>query len=398
MIEKNKILYLPMDDPDGSSVAYDYSVSRKNAIISGGATFSRDAVIGKSLAFNGDGEASCETVIPLSGDFTLSMYVKTQGERIGWMLAFSGIDNYKDSWIEISKNKWVQLTFIKSSGLFKVFVGTSQVYATTLASNPVGFALCDDSLYEASLSMVDDITLYNEALDFTALAKIMDEKSDVGYFVNGRDFKEFGVYVSSSKGLMGLLERKEGLQEDWGTRHGIMRNTSHTPRYRERTITLECFIEAYSRANFVEQLNDFMEQFRGKGTKRLLVQYSGTTKPLVYEVVHQTSVDPDKEWNKYNQGLMVGTFTLTLIEDDPVKMVLRHIATSDGTTAKFSLTSWSPLLVFWGDGSVEKIKGESLSVTHTYAKSGEYDIIIAGLVEEIESFTTDEILVWQKLT
>ena len=95
---------------------------------------------------------------------------------------------------------------------------------------------------------------------------------------------------------------------------------------------------------------------------------------------------------------MVGTFTLTLVEDDPVKMVLRHMATSDGTTAKFGLTTWSPLLVFWGDGSVEKIKGDNLEVTHTYAKSGEYDIIIAGLIEEIESFTTDEILVWQKLT
>ena len=314
------------------------------------------------------------------------------------MLAFSGIDNYKDSWIEISKNKWVQLSFVKSSGLFKVYVGTSQVYATTLAANPVGFALCDDSLYEASLSMVDDVALYKEALDFTELAKIMEEKSDVGYYVNGRDFKEFGVYVSSSKGLMGLLERKEGLQEDWGSRHGLMRSTSQTPRYRERTITLECFIEAYSRTNFVEQLNGFLEQFRGKGTKRLLVQYSGTTKPLVYEVIQQTSVDPDKEWSKYNQGLMVGTFTLTLVEDDPVKMVLRHMATSDGTTAKFGLTTWSPLLVFWGDGSVEKIKGDNLEVTHTYAKSGEYDIIIAGLIEEIESFTTDEILVWQKLT
>ena len=160
-------------------------------------------------------------------------------------------------------------------------------------------------------------------------SKIMEEKSDVGYYVNGRDFKEFGVYVSSSKGLMGLLERKEGLQEDWGSRHGLMRSTSQTPRYRERTMTLECFIEAYSRANFVEQLNGFLEQFRGKGTKRLLVQYSGTTKPLVYEVIQQTSVDPDKEWSKYNQGLMVGTFTLTLVEDDPVKMVLRQMATSD---------------------------------------------------------------------
>ena len=52
MIDKNLILYLPFDDPDGST-AQDYSVNRNNATLSGGATFSREAKKGKALALNG---------------------------------------------------------------------------------------------------------------------------------------------------------------------------------------------------------------------------------------------------------------------------------------------------------------------------------------------------------
>lgn len=45
MADKNLILYLPMDDPGTSVVAYDYSNSRADAQLSGGAHFSKDAKI-----------------------------------------------------------------------------------------------------------------------------------------------------------------------------------------------------------------------------------------------------------------------------------------------------------------------------------------------------------------
>ena len=48
MIDKNLILYLPFDDPDGS-VAYDYSKSRADGALSGGAFFSKQAKVAKSL-------------------------------------------------------------------------------------------------------------------------------------------------------------------------------------------------------------------------------------------------------------------------------------------------------------------------------------------------------------
>ena len=176
-----------------------------------------------------------------------------------------------------------------------------------------------------------------------------------------------------------------------------MRNHNYV-RYKERTITLECFLEASSRAAFVEWQNRFFDQFRQKGTQRLVVEYAGSTKPLIYEVTMQAGADPEKEWGRYNEGLMVGTFTLTLLEDDPVKMVLRHITAEADSITSFKLTTYSPLAVFWGDGSVTtRVRGEQLTVEHTYQKPGEYDIIIAGLVEEISDFETNDIIVWQRL-
>ena len=67
MTDKNLILYLPMDDPDNSTVAYDYSKSRADAQLSGGAHFSREAKIGKSLAL-GNGEAQTPLAINFDGD------------------------------------------------------------------------------------------------------------------------------------------------------------------------------------------------------------------------------------------------------------------------------------------------------------------------------------------
>lgn len=394
MTDENLILYLPMDDPDGSQVAYDYSKSRADAQLSGGAYFTREAKIGKALCLDG-GEALTDQRIPFSDNFTLSMYVKPTGTKIGWLLNFPGIDNYLEQWIECSAGSWILLTFVKEDGVFTVYNHLTRIFQQILPGEPTGLALCDDTLFDVK-ACIDEVTLYNTAKSIQELIQEKEDRTDVEYYVNGQNFKDFGVYVSASSGLVGQLERKEGMTEDWGTRHGLMRGVNH-PRYKERTITLECFIEASSRAAFVEWQNRFFEQFRKKGTQRLTVEYAGTTKPLVYEVTMQAGADPEKQWGGYNSSVMVGTFTLTLVEDDPVKMVLRHVSGEAASTAQISLTSYSSLLVFWGDGSVGKIKGEHQDIQHTYDKPGEYDIIIAGLVEEIQDFSTSEIIVWQKL-
>ena len=66
---------------------------------------------------------------------------------------------------------------------------------------------------------------------------------------------------------------------------------------------------------------------------RFTIEYDGKAKPLVYEVGLFDDTDITKTWGTYNTDLMVGTFKLKLIEDEPVKRVLRHISANDNSKA-----------------------------------------------------------------
>ena len=136
MIDKNLILHLPFDDPDGNK-AYDYSYNRSDATLSNGAIFSRDANSGKSLDLNGNGECLTERSIPFSSDFTLSMYVKPSTNKIGWLVNMNGIDNYVEQWINVTPNEWVFLCFVKSGSILTVYLGDKAVYNQSLPGTPV---------------------------------------------------------------------------------------------------------------------------------------------------------------------------------------------------------------------------------------------------------------------
>ena len=389
------ILYLPFDDPDNSTVAYDYSKSRADAKLSGGAAFTRDAKFGKALALH-DGEALTAEEIPFDGDFTLSMYIKSDKETMGWLLNFDALDTYLEQWFGVSPNKWHNIIFVKKDNSFTVFLDLIQIYTTTLDKTPVGLSINDDTLLEDSTAIIDEVRLYNEALDLTEIL-IKQDRSDVEYYINGVNFKEFGVFVSKSNGLLpGYLERKDLPEAEFDTYHGLSRDTDYL-KYKERTITLECFVDASSRYAFVDWAMRFAQAFQKKGTQRLKVEYAGITKPLVYEVVMLTGFDPEKTWARYNEQKMVGTFTLTLTEDSPVKRVVRHIGAAN-STAKITLSSVKRLDISWGDGShTYGVRGQGKTITHTYESEGEYDIVIAGNIEDIEDFSTNGIIVWQTL-
>lgn len=394
MIDKNLILYLPFDDPEGSK-AYDYSHTRADAILSEGASFTKDAKIGKSLALNLTGECISPTAIPLNADFTLCMYLKPESNRIGWLLSLPGIDKYLEQWLDVVPNEWIFLAFAKSAKTFTVYQNYEKIYSGSMEEHPVGFSLNDSNLVGVN-ALLDEVRLFNvtkSARDIFLLQK----DTDVEYYIDGKNFKDYGVYVSGSAGLVGRLERKDSLQVDWDNYHGVVRDKKRL-RFKERTIELECFIEAGSRDSYVDGLMNFLSLFDGDGTHRLKIEYAGKTKPLVYEVVLLDDVDTDKKWSRYNKELMVAKFKLKLIEDEPVKQVLRHIGGEENTTAEIIVSSFKLLNIYWGDGShTYNVSGSNTMVTHEYALPGEYDIIITGVIEDIESLSTNAIVVWELL-
>ena len=279
---------------------------------------------------------------------------------------------------------------------FTVYRNKEVVFVGTISGTPNGFALCDDDLIETNV-IIDDVQLYNRALKEKEVLMIQGANDDVEYFLDGFNFKEYGVEVSASKGLVDRLARKETLTAEWDNYHGIVRDKKR-PRFKERTIVLDCFIYASSRTAFVEWVQRFFSLFDAPGNHRFKCVPHLKTKPLVYEVELHDGVSVEKTWGHYNDELMVGTFQITLVEDEPVKRVLRHIGTTANTVASITVTSTKYLNIYWGDGShTYNVAGNQKTVEHTYEEPGEYDIIISGVIEDIEEFSTNAIIVWEIL-
>lgn len=394
MIDNNLILWLPFNDPDGS-VAYDYSISRADATLSDGAKLTKIPT-GKALSLNG-GEALSSKVIPFSSNFTIYIVLQPNDSQLGWLLNFTGVNNYLEQWIDVTPGKFITLAFVRNGNRFTVYNNGLEIYSNTISGTPTGFSINDQSLY-GSNAMIDEVRVYNVAKTLSEILEISksNTKDDVEYYLDGVNFKEYGVYVSDSKGLAGRLARKEALTVDWDNYHGIVRDKKR-PRFKERNIQLECFIEASSRYAYVDMVNRFFSAFDGEDTQRLKVEYAGITKPLVYEVVCLDEADPVKKWGRYNKGTMVGTFTMKLVEDEPVKRVLRHVGAA-GSTSTITVTSNKLLNIHWGDGThTYNVSGTQKTVQHTYADQGEYEIVITGIIEDIEEFSTNDIIIWENL-
>ncbi len=394
MIDNNLILYLPFDDPDGNT-AYDYSKNRADAILSEGATLSKEAQIGKSLALNGAGECVTSQAIPLSGNFTICAWIKPALKRLGWILNFSGVDNYHEDWMDVVPGEWVFVAFVRNGNLFTAYKGGNTMSKKLISGTPTGFSLNDESI-TGSLAQIDEVRLFNVAKDPKDVL-LLQKDNDVEYYIDGVNFKDMAVYVSKSKGLVGQLAKKDTLQVEWDNYHGVVRDKKRK-RYKERTITLDCFIEAKTRSEYVQRVNDFFKLLEGDGNHRLCVEYDGKAKPLVYEVELHDEVDPTKNWSKYSRELMVGTFSLKLVEDEPVKRVVRHIGTTANTELSITFTSSKMLNIYWGDGShTYNASGTAQTIKHTFEQPGEYDVIITGVIEDVTEFTTNGIIVWDLL-
>jgi hypothetical protein len=51
-----------------------------------------------------------------------------------------------------------------------------------------------------------------------------------------------------------------------------------------------------------------------------------------------------------------------------------------------------------GDGTVDyDISGEDVAISHDYSQNGDYFPVITGCIDEITDFTTNAIVVWNKL-
>lgn len=412
------VSYLPFDD--GGNRAYDYSPVRTtdtDGVLGTGCTYTDDAVMGQALRMiDNDGEtANCEcgsVPLDLTDEWTISAYIKTTGTQIDFLVNYSGAGQYLEHAQSVRTGEWVFVAlqrYFKNGYHVRVVVEGSIVYDEQCLGRPVGIGISDNLAGRQDVT-IDEFKAWNRALSLVELIKMQRNDEDVEYYINGKNFKDFGVEVAKSDGLVSGLRRKDPLRLDYPDYHGEVLSLSR-PRYEAREISLECFIVANSNVSFVMMMNRFIDEFHFKdGVQRMEVVYGDSARPLVYDVYMNESIDVDKTWN---QKIMVGTFTLTLVEPSPVKRILRHVCQSAGYST-FQITTNKKIDVSWGDGDTHceystngtnweqrdkssNIRGTQIYVRHHYSEAGEYNIAIHGVIEDITFFNTDDIIAWTRL-
>lgn len=394
------ILHLPFDEPANSPIAYDYSPSRADGIVKG-ANF----VGGKSgNAIQFEGGDTCEVsqaVLSLNSEFTIFCWVKagkiTTGspEKVIWLLNFNSGESYAEVPIELTPDLWVNTAITRKGSIYHIYVNTVLVETITNAGTLSGVALLQDYYGdEYGKGCLDDMKIYSTALSQEELLSELSSIKQLTYIIDGEDFKDFGVFVSGSDGILDRPKIKKPVSFSWDNYHG---NTVDLKNiiYDVREISLSCFIKADGKNDFADKLVKFLRIFDKPGTRRLMIDIH-PTKPLVYEVYCEDSVNVKKKWN---DGKMVGTFTLKLKEPEPVKRVLKHMRIGTSTrTCTITISTDKLVNIYWGDGtSTFDVYGKNKTITHNYEENGEYFVVITGCIDEIQSFETNSIVIWTKL-
>ena len=208
---------------------------------------------------------------------------------------------------------------------------------------------------------------------------------EVRYSINGKYFKDYGVYVSDSDGLFDALKRKKVNTYDWAEYHGSSLDLS-SPKFEAREITLKGFVVGDSWVSMKFRFDTIISELQKAGTQRLLIEPFGL-KPLPYEVYMEDSSELQKT---FSDGKMVGIFTLKLIEPNPIKKVLRV----NGSMLRLSYNSKFETEISYGNGEKDIVySNASLSKV---LPSGSI-VVIAGNIENISNLITDAEVLWERL-
>lgn len=411
----NLVLHLPFDEEAGSSKAYNFAPNRttgNDGVLSGNCWFNEE--LGCIHFDDSSAEVSVnENLIDFTAEFTCTMFIRPYSGQISLTMNYLGNALYHTHTLAANANAWyfcaIERALVGNVYYTRFFVNEQLVLNEAALGTPAGFCICDGETDNSSAD-VDELKMWARALSVSEIFSLCRADDDVEYYVDGVNFKTFGVEVSQADGLLDALERKEPLKVDWDSYHGEVIDL-HRPHYQPRDITLECFIVASSNYQFVKAMRKFFDAFEKSGTARLTCEYTSNAKPLEYDIYRNDKVEVEKTWN---DELMVGTFTIALREPQPVKRVLKFICQS-AADAVFTISTNKRISVSWGDNNMacyvstdggstwtdndrsQGISGTAVKVKHPYSSAGSYNIVIHGNIEDIDSLTSDLIPLWSRL-
>ena len=194
--------------------------------------------------------------------------------------------------------------------------------------------------------------------------------------IDGINFDQIGIIVSTVSGLVSLLEEKERLSSDDNQSHGKMYDMLSPIKYKEKEIVLNCYAKG-KRLEVVRSISSIASIFKAPGTHRLTV-YAENGVKLPYEVIRQKSDDATPD---FNTSKNLAKFSLHLIENCPVKRVL----VSQGGVVTLDFVTDKMITVSWGDGTYDRDLFGTVSLSKNIGAGNQ--ILMIGDIEEINSFT-----------
>lgn len=403
-IPANMKLNLPMNEASGIKTAFDYSYNRYDATLQGTADFGEGRE-GNAVHFpDGNGSADiASNILDLSGDFTIMAYIKDQRAEksytpgnFGLFINLPTLSEYQETWVKATPGKWNHIVIVKEGLGISLYINSTRVKYFELPAQPTGIAIVQDYYNNSGLGYgaVDEVQIYDTAMTSQDIQKMEAATARINYLIDGKNIQDWDIYVSDSAGLLDRPRMKTPHTVKWDDYHGEVVDLKDK-RLEPREITLLCFMKAAGKLDFATKLNEFMQLFQKDGTNRLSVDLH-PTKPLLYEVYCLEGIPVNKRWNN---DIMVGTFSLNLREPEPVKRVIRHARSSTATSqVSITLSSLRSLSISWGDGTyTNNVYGENKTLTHSYSENGIYFIVISGNIEDITAFSTNGIIIWNKL-
>jgi hypothetical protein len=391
---ENVILDIPFDESDGSNIAYDFSPGHHHAAIELGRFV--PGRFGNCVYFPSEGKAEIiEPVIDFSQDFTFMIWVKAEPNtmnsgRCYVNLKFPGENNVNEVPLYSKMEYWSNFCITQEGNTVRVWLDGVLKGTVPFTVPMTGFALLkDDGRSSSGFCSLDGGKSYPEAIPPGDIIEIIQNTlQSVNFSVANINFKDFGIIVEKMEGVLNMPERKDPLTLNWDDYHGEVVDLIK-PVFGVRQIDLRCWMKATSKDDLVSKWLQFKSYFEQSGPVRLKIEAG--TKPLLFEVYHKEQLDLEKE--KWRDGVNFGRFTLKLREPEPVKRVLKV----NGSSCTINITTQKMVSIYWGDGSRTMNVYGTRTLSHNYPGSGEYFVIVAGVIEDIASFSSDAAVVWNRI-
>ncbi|TDX83994.1 hypothetical protein [Epilithonimonas xixisoli] len=142
--------------------------------------------------------------------------------------------------------------------------------------------------------------------------------AEVIYSLNGKYFKDYDIFISSSDGLFDGLKPKKQNTYDWAEYSGTASDITQKKRFEPRKFTLVGFVKGSDWKKMMDNFWTVFGDLNKPGRQRLLIK-PFDVETLVYDVTNEETIDVKKT---FKNGECYAIFTVKLVEQKPIKKIL----------------------------------------------------------------------------